>query len=215
NLRTPFKAIMISSASPGEGKSTTSVNLAMALRELGRRVVLVDADLRHPSLSNLLQSGAEEGVASILQRAGNDGDMTASISVSIEAMGVRPGSDFAFIPSGVTPGDPGALLSSAQAKELVTCLKEQCDYVLFDSPPLLLVSDNLLFATSLDGVILVAKAGQTKKRDLKRAKGLLEGAGARILGVILNQVPPRRLPYYYYGRKYREYYTPRESNNKQ
>jgi receptor protein-tyrosine kinase len=126
------------------------------------------------------------------------------VDISPDGKGPKRGSEFAFIPSGDLVDDPAAMLSSARAREFVARLKERWDYVLFDSPPLLLVSDNVLFATSLDGVILVAKAGQTARRDLLRAKGMLEERGARILGVILNQVPPGQLPYDH--QRYRGYY---------
>ncbi len=132
------------------------------------------------------------------------------MDVSLEVMGARTDSDFVFISSGDLPEDPGALLSSARARELVAWLKRGWDYVIFDSAPLLLVSDNLLFAKSMDGVILVAQSGQTKKRDLQRAKALLEEAGVHIIGVILNQVPPRQVPYYYH--RYHSYYAMRQSN---
>ncbi len=201
NLRNPVKTMMIASPCPGEGKSTTAINLAMALRELGRRVVLVDADLRHPSLSKVLSSEAKGGLTDLLQGALDVEDMT----IPIVSRGNESRSTyFAFIPSGSGPVEPGALLSSARAKDLVASLRQQWDYVLFDSAPLLLVSDNVLFATALDAVILVVQAEQTKKRDLQRAKDLLEGVGARILGVILNRVSPRRIPYYY--RRYERYY---------
>lgn len=206
NLRTPFKAIMITSPFPGEGKSTIVINLAVTLRELGRRVVLVDADLRNPGLSKVLQANRQAGLSKILQGGQAVARPALPIDVSIEAMGGQPGSDFLFIPSGDPPEDPAALLGSTRARELVAGLKKQWDYLIFDSPPVLLVSDNLLFATALDGVILVAHAGQTKKRDLQRAKNLLEEAGARVLGVILNQVPPSQIPYYYH--RYSSYYQP-------
>ncbi len=196
-LRTPFKAIMITSPYPGEGKSTTAINLAATLGELGYSVALVDADLRQPSLSRMLPSGTQRALTELLQGS-------QSVAISPDGMGAKEGSEFAFIPSGDLVDDPAAMLSSARAREFVGRLKERWDYVLFDSPPLLLVSDNVLFATSLDGVILVAKAGQTTRRDLLRAKEMLEEGGARILGVILNQVPPRQLSYYH--QRYRSYY---------
>jgi capsular exopolysaccharide synthesis family protein len=196
-LQAPFKAIMITSPCPGEGKSTTAINLATTLGELGYRVALVDADLRQPSLSRMLPSGTHHGLTELLQGS-------QSVDISPDGKGPKRGSEFAFIPSGDLVDDPAAMLSSARAREFVARLKERWDYVLFDSPPLLLVSDNVLFATSLDGVILVAKAGQTARRDLLRAKGMLEERGARILGVILNQVPPGQLPYYH--QRYRGYY---------
>ncbi|MGH7380709.1 MAG: polysaccharide biosynthesis tyrosine autokinase [Candidatus Methylomirabilales bacterium] len=205
-LRTPFKAIMITSACPGEGKSTTAINLAATLRELGYRVALVDADLRKPSLNRILPSGTQRGVAQLLQGSQGFDTVARSMAASLDGMGARRGSDFAFIPSGDSIDDPAAILSSARAREFVGWLKEHWDYVLFDSPPVLLVRDNVLFATSLDGVILVAKAGQTTRRDLLRAKELLEEGGARILGVILNEVSPGQLPYYYH--RYRSYYAP-------
>jgi len=206
NLRTPFKAIMISSAFPGEGKSTTAINLALALRELGRRVVLVDADLRQPKLREVLGSTAEGGLADLLQESEGGTNTAVPIDVSLERMGIRPDAGFVFIPSGDPPKDPGTLLSSARAKEIIAWLKQRWDYVIFDAPPTLIVSDNVLFATFLDGVVLVAKSGETKKRDLERAKNTLEEAGARILGVILNYVPEKQIPYYYH--RYRGYYKP-------
>jgi len=205
-LRTPFKAIMITSPCPGEGKSTTAINLAVTLRELGYRVALVDADLRKPSLNRILPSGTQRGLTQLLQGSQGFDTGAPSMAASLDGMGARRGSDFTFIPSGDSIDDPAAMLSSARAREFVGWLKEHWDYVLFDSPPVLLVSDNVLFATSLDGVILVAKAGQTTRRDLLRAKELLEEGGARILGVILNQVSPGQLPYYY--NRYRSYYDP-------
>jgi len=197
---------MITSPWPGEGKSTTAVNVAATLRELGHRVVLVDADLRKPSLSRILQAGTQRGLTQLLQGSQGFDTGAPSMAASLDGMGARRGSDFAFIPSGDPIDDPAAILSSARAREFVAWLKQHWDYVLFDSPPVLLVSDNVLFATSLDGVILVAKAGQTTRRDLLRAKELLEEGGARILGVILNQVSPGQLPYYYH--RYRSYYDP-------
>lgn len=205
-LRTPFKAIMITSPCPGEGKSTTAINLAATLGELGYRVALVDADLRQPSLSRILPSGTQRGLTQLLQGSQSVDTGAPSMTISLDGTGAKRGSGFTFIPSGDLVDDPAAMLSSARAREFVGWLKEHWDYVLFDSPPLLSVSDNVLFATSLDGVILVAKAGQTTRRDLLRAKELLEEGGARILGVILNQVSPGQLPYYHH--RYRSYYGP-------
>jgi capsular exopolysaccharide synthesis family protein len=204
--QTPFKAIMITSPCPGEGKSTTAINLAATLGELGYRVALVDADFRHPSLSRVLPSGTQGGLAQLLQGSQSMDAVAPLMRIPVDGKGVKRGSEFAFIPSGHLVDDPAAMLSSARAREFVGWLKEHWDYVLFDSPPLLLASNNALFATSLDGVILVVKAGQTRKRDLVRTKELLEESGARILGVILNQVPPGRLPYYH--QRYRSYYEP-------
>ena len=209
NLRTPFKAILITSAWPGEGKTTTAINLAVTLRELGRRVALVEADLRHPSLNQVLRSATPGGLTNLLQDIQNATDVTPPVDVSAEVMGMQLDSGFLFIPSGDPHDDPAALLGSTRTRELVTHLKRGWDYVLFDSPPILLVSDNLLFAQSLDGAILVVRSGQTKKRDLQRAKEILEEAGVRIIGVILNEVPLNQMPYYYH--KYRSYYAPYRS----
>ena len=206
NLRAPFKAIMITSPWPGEGKSTTAINLAVTLRELGRRVALVDADLRNPTLNRVFRSETPGGLTHLLQEPQNVDNVTLPVNVSLEVMVTEPESDFLFIPCGDTHHDPAALLGSTRARELVTHMKRRWDYVLFDSAPILLVSDNLLFAKTLDGVILVATCGQTKKRDLQRAKSLLEEAGVRILGVILNKVPPGQIPYFYH--RYSSYYAP-------
>jgi capsular exopolysaccharide synthesis family protein len=206
NLKSPFKAIMITSALPGEGKTTTAVNLALTLKELGRRVALVDADLRQPSLREVLPSKMRGGFVDLLRGEESVSSAPVPTNASLEIIGVQPDSEFVFVPGGDPAEDPAALLGSARAKELVEWFKQRWDYVLFDSPPLLLVSDNLLFAKFLDGVILVAHSGQTRKRDLHRAIHLLEESGVRILGVILNQVSPREIPYYYH--RYRGYYAP-------
>lgn len=206
SLQSPFKAIMITSCWPGEGKSTTAINVAVTLRELGRRVALVEADLRHPSLNQVLRSETPGGLTKLLQEMQDGGSVSPPVGASIEIVERQSDPGFLFIPSGDPYDDPAALLGSARARELVARWKREWDYVLVDSPPILLVSDNVLFAKALDGAILVARSGQTKKRDLQKAKTLLEEAGVRIIGVILNEVPLKHMPYYYH--KYRSYYAP-------
>jgi polysaccharide biosynthesis transport protein len=206
NRRSPFKAVMISSACPEEGKSTTAINLAITLRELGRRVALVDADLRYPSLSKVFRPRTSGGLTHLLDETRYADNSAPSLEIALDAMAATGEPDFLFIPSGARPEDPAALLGSSRAREFVAFLRRRWDYVIFDSPPVLLVSDNLLLAKSLDGVILVAQAGRTRRRDLHRAKDILEEAGARILGVILNDVPPSHIPYYHH--RYRSYYAP-------
>jgi succinoglycan biosynthesis transport protein ExoP len=192
-LKTPFRSILVTSAGPGEGKSTTVINLARTFQDFGRRVLIVEADLRRPLLYRTLGVTNKPGLEDFL--AG---------SATFEQVCRELPSGVTLIPGQHTRGDSASLLACPRAKELMRQAVARFDLILVDSPPLLVVPDNLLLVTLLDRVILVAKASHTSKRDLQRAKAALDQTNAAILGVVLNQASPRDL--HYYRSRYKKYY---------
>jgi len=193
-------SIMLASAGPKEGKSTIVLNLAWVFWELGRRLILIDADLRRPSLHRGLRCPPQPGLADML--AGN-------VAWARAGQGIREG--LVFLPAGSTgTAKPGVLLTVAKLRGVLELLTSHADLVLFDSAPVLAVADNLILASLVDGVILVVRAGDTQRHDLVRAKNLLEKAGASLLGVVLNHVSPRETRRYY-GR-YGDYYASPDGN---
>jgi capsular exopolysaccharide synthesis family protein len=177
----PPRVIMVSSALPSEGKSTTVANLGLALAEAGRRVVIVEADLRQPRLTDYLGLVGGVGLTNIL---------TGSVDVEDVIQPVGDGG-LAVIGAGPTPPSPGKLLSSGQMVALIEKLRAHHDFVLIDAAPLLPVADSTGLAVLVDGVLLSVHYGVTRKEHLHQAAATLERVGAHPLGVILNLVPPR------------------------
>jgi capsular exopolysaccharide synthesis family protein len=193
-LEGSFQSILVTSAGPGEGKSTTLLNLAHAFVEFGRRVLVIDGDLRRPSLHRALRIQPKRGFAHFL-----------SGLASFEEVAH-------YLPSGLTVilgkmnGDE--ILPQVDFDRLRRCLfdlGDRFDVVLMDSAPVLAVSDSLVMAASLDRVLVVARASRTSRRDLSRTKKALNRVGARILGVVLNQADARDV--HYYHPKYQKYYA--------
>jgi succinoglycan biosynthesis transport protein ExoP len=195
-----FQSIMLASAGPKEGKSTIVLNLAWVFWELGRRLIMVDADLRRPSLHRGLRCPLQPGLADVL---------AGKVAWAHAGQTIREG--LVLLSAGSTgTTKPGVLLTAAKLRGVLELLTSHADLVLFDSAPVLAVADNLILASLVDGVILVVRAGETQRHDLVRAKDLLEKAGATLLGVVLNQVSPRETRRYY-GR-YGDYYGSRDRN---
>jgi capsular exopolysaccharide synthesis family protein len=195
-LRSPFRTILVTSPAPHDGKSTTVLNLAHVFQEFGHRVLIIEADLRRPSLSSPLALTSKFGLVDLLRK-----------SATWEEACRRLPSGVMLIPGQVMRGDSASLLASPQFKELLDAAAKQFDLILIDTAPVLAVPDDLLLARIVDRVIIVAKASSTTQRDLRKAQTLLENAGGQIVGVILNQANPRDVSYYH--PRYRTYYTPR------
>lgn len=194
-LKSPFRSILVTSPGPSEGKSTTILNLAHVFQEFGRRVLVIEADLRRPSLASPLALTNKPGVVDFLHG-----------TATFEQVCRRLPSGVAIVPGQVARGDSASLLASSRFKELLHVAGTQFDLILVDSAPILAVPDNLLVASVLDRVVLVARATRTNTRELRKAQTATERAGGRILGVILNEAHPRDVPYYH--PRYRKYYTP-------
>ncbi len=196
SLRRPqeIRTIMLASAGPGEGKSTVILNLAWVLWEAGRRLILVDADLRRPSLHRPLRYPLQPGLADVLASEAPPDPVVQTVKEG-----------FRLLAAGSAEGaKPGVLLSAEKVRGLLDRFNDRDDLILFDSAPVLAVADNLILASMVDGVILVIRAGTTQRRDLVRAKGLLDKVGASVVGVVINRVSPRETRRYY--RSYGGYY---------
>jgi receptor protein-tyrosine kinase len=180
NVDRPPRVIMITSALPAEGKTTLVVNLALALADAGRRVTIVEADLRRPKVPQYLGMVGDVGLTNIL--AG-----TADIAEVVQTY--RDGMQ--VIAAGPMPPNPGELLASSNMAAVLEKLRGENDIVLVDAAPLLPVVDSAALAVAMDGVLLSVRYGSTRKDQLKLAVASLERVGATTLGVILNIVPPR------------------------
>lgn len=182
-------ALVVSSAEPGEGKTTTVANLAVVMAQMGKRVMLVDTDLRRPSLHQLFHLPSEPGLTDLLLRNQTLAQVTRKIS--------QPG--LYLLPCGKIPPNPAELLASVWMDQVIDALKKQYDIVLFDAPPILPVTDALLLAAKTKHLLWVVAAGKTRSDPLRRAREALEQVDAKILGVVLNRMSAGRgYGYYYY-----------------
>lgn len=184
--RRDVKTILVTSPGPLEGKSTTLINLGVMWWETGATVSLVDADLRRPSLHTSFHLSPEEGLTDLV--------LGRASSLKIQKT-LREG--FSVVTAGSHYGKPNVLLSSVGMRQSLVLFREAADVVLIDSSPLLMVSDALMLATAVDGVLLVTRRGYTTRREALRAKKLLESAGANILGVVLNMAERPSSRYHY------------------
>jgi capsular exopolysaccharide synthesis family protein len=185
-----IKSIVVTSPEPSDGKSTTSANLAIVLSQQGKQVLLVDADLRKPSVHYAFNISNMDGLTSVL---------TKKISME-EAISNTHIPNLKVLPSGVIPPNPSELLDSKAMEVMMEELKEAFDFVIFDTPPILAVTDSQIMANKCDGVIMVVASGKTRKEIAMKAKTLLEKANAYLLGAVVNGVDLRSGGYYYeYG----------------
>ncbi|MGY1769906.1 polysaccharide biosynthesis tyrosine autokinase [Blastococcus sp. SYSU D00813] len=191
NVDSPPKVIMVTSALPSEGKTTLTVNLAIALAEAGQRVTVVEADLRRPKVTRYLGMVGGVGLTNVL--AGS-ADMEDVLQAYRDGMSV--------IAAGPTPPNPGELLASTHMSHFVADLRARNDFVLVDAPPLLPVADATGLASSMDGVLLTVRYGSTHRDQLRQAVAMLDRVGARTLGVVLNIVPPKAQGASVYGYGY-------------
>jgi polysaccharide biosynthesis transport protein len=185
----PPKVILVTSALPEEGKTTTSINAAIVLAQKGTRVLLIDADLRRPSIHKTLGMGPRSGLSNVLTGS-------ATLEQAILPATILP--NLFLLPAGTPPPNPAELLASAEMKNVLLQLREQYDHIVIDTPPTLSVTDAVVMSTGADRVVLVIRSGQTTKQALRRARDLLMQVNARVCGVLLNAVDLNSPDYYYY-----------------
>ena len=175
----PPHAILVTSSRPFEGKTTTALNLAVGLTQIGRRVLFIDADMRQPGLNRVINVNGHPGLSSLLTGAGQ-------IDQSLFELPDLPG--LWFLSTGPQSPNPADLLASQAMQELLMTLRGRFDHIVVDTPPVLLVTDATVLSSIVDGVMLIAESRVTSRVALRRAHGILEGAGANILGCVLNKL---------------------------
>lgn len=185
----PPRLIVVTSSVPNEGKTTTSINLALALAEADHNVVLVDGDMRRPSLAKRLALVEVAGFSTVLSGAAQLEDVLQTTSFP----------RLTVLTAGAVPPNPSELLASMAAKKTLNEMRSRYDYVVVDSPPLLAVTDAAILAAESDGALVLIKAGETKRDQLRHGVGTLRDVGARLLGTILTMVPTRGSGAYGYG----------------
>lgn len=186
-----LKTIMFTSAGPGEGKSTTTANTAVALAQTGKKVILIDCDLRKP-VQHKIFCKKNRGVTNFLVEE----CLVDSLIQATEIDNLR------IVTSGPIPPNPSELLGSKRMLELIKCLSEQTEYLIIDAPPVVAVTDASVLASKVDGVVLVLNSMLVKPEMAQKAKENLVKAKGNILGVVLNRVEiddEHAYYYYYYG----------------
>lgn len=185
-----FKILACTSPSPGEGKSTTIANLAVTFAGQGQKVLLVDADLRKPTIHRIMEVSNRKGLTTLITKKSSVKEAISSTKIN----------NLHVLSSGPIPPNPSELLGSKMMKDVIESLSEKYDLILFDTPPVLAVTDAQVLGNRCDGVILVISSGETEKKNLVKAKELLDRAQVKVIGTIINGADEKSANYnYYYG----------------
>src|SRR5690606_31110819 len=184
-LGNPPKLIVFTSPTPGDGKSTTSANLAITLAQQGLKVLLVDADMRRGSLNTVFGVDREPGLSNVLLG-------TVTSAEAIRSVQIAESVSLDFLSTGTLPPTPAELLGSQQMRDLLLEFEKDYDFVILDAPPLNLVTDAALLGTNADGVVVVARAGMTQKGAIEVAMDHLRHVRAPLLGAVLNDFDHER-----------------------
>lgn len=190
SLDKPVRSMVVTSASPEEGKSTTLANLAVTIAQSGKKVILVDCDLRRPSLHQIFNARSAPGFTDMMR---DDALMSKPPLQETNVANLR------LLASGTIPPNPSELLASRRMTDLIGALQQLADMVLFDAPPVVAVTDGAVLATKVDAVLLVVSAGKTKRDHAKKAKAVLKKVNARLIGTVLNNVKGEASLYQYYS----------------
>jgi non-specific protein-tyrosine kinase len=188
SLDRPLRTILVTSTTAEEGKSTTLANLAVTFAQGGHPTIAVDSDLRRPALHKLFGVPNEKGLTTLV--------LDESSELALQPTSVP---NLQVLPSGPLPPNPAELLGSHRMERLLEMLKAEAEFVLFDCPPIIAVTDAAVLARRVDGVLLVVSAGKTRREHAARAKSQLEKVNANIIGVVLNNVKADRNLYQYYS----------------
>lgn len=184
-----LNSMLITSSAPSEGKSSVTANLAVVFAQQGKKVLLIDADMRKPTLHYTFRLDNRKGLSSVLV-----GGTTFEESITKSDI---QGLD--ILPCGPVPPNPSELLGSKSMERLLSEASLQYDLVIFDTPPVLAVTDAQILANICDGVVMVVRSKQTEYESAQKAKALLEVGKAKLLGVVLNDKVMKKGSYYYYG----------------
>ena len=183
-----YRAIVVTSSVPGEGKSTTSGNLALSLAQSGNKVLLVDCDMRKPSIHKKFKISNMSGTAELLLR-----------KESFEDVANFYNENLTIITAGKIPPNPSEMLSSRAMTAFIKEMKKEFKYIILDTPPLQAVTDAQVLSTKADGVLIVVRAGSTKREMFLNSVDLIKKVHGKIIGTVLNGVENKKNNYYYYG----------------
>ncbi len=194
SFKGPPKLLLVTSPLPGEGKTTTAVNTAVVLAQKGSRVLLIDCDLRRPTIHKIFDIPSQPGLSDFLAGVADANTLICPTSLA----------NLSVIPAGAIPPQPAELLGSVVMRNCLTRWRQEYDFILIDSPPVLSVTDAVLLSAEVDSVLLVLRAGHTTKTALRRTCDILGQVNAKILGTVLNglDVHASEYQYYYYGKYY-------------
>jgi len=195
SLDQPARTLLVTSPLPTDGKTFTAANLATVMAQGGSSVILVDADLRHPMLHRLFGLPKEPGLTAALLSP----DERAAVLQQTEIEGLR------VVTSGSRAPNPAELLASERMQQFVSWLTQEADVVIFDSPPVLAVTDAAVLSNLADGILLIVNCGETRKPAAAQAVERLTSVGGEVLGVVLNRLAPGGDSYYYYYYYYSYY----------
>jgi len=217
NVDTPIQSLLVTSAAPMEGKTSTSTNLAISMAQTGSKVILVDADLRRPRIHRIFQQDRSLGLTDFLVDENNViEEIDPQADSTTEELFIRPTDidNLYLFPCGSHVSAPEGLLSSEKMKKLIKVLSEQCDIIIFDSPPLVSSADAMILSTQVDATLMVICSGKTKRQIALQGKELLENVDAKIVGAVLNNIDYSKQygAYYYYYYYYRSYYYSNEED---
>ena len=190
SLDKPIRSMVVTSAAPEEGKSTTLANLAVTIAQSGKKVILVDCDLRRPSLNHIFNARGSAGFTDMMR---DDAMMAKPPLQETNVTNLR------LLTSGTLPPNPSDLLASRRMSDVIAALQQQADVILFDAPPVVAVTDAAVLASKVDAVLLVVSAGKTKREHARKARALLEKVNARLIGTVLNNVKGETSLYQYYS----------------
>lgn len=190
SLDKPIRSMLVTSASPEEGKSTTLANLAVTIAQAGKKVILVDCDLRRPSLPQIFDVRGTVGFTDMMR------DDSLMLKPPLQDTCVP---NLLLLTSGTLPPNPSELLASRRTSEVIAALVERAEMVLFDAPPVIAVTDAAVLASKVDAVLLVISAGKTKREHARQAKALLEKVNAHLIGTVLNNARGETSLYQYYS----------------
>ena len=183
-----YRVIVVTSSVPGEGKSTTSGNLAIALAQSGNSVLLVDCDMRKPSIHKKFKISNAAGTAELLLR-----------KKLFEEVANKYNENLTIITAGKIPPNPSEMLASRAMTAFIEEMKKEFKYIILDTPPLQAVTDAQVLSTKADGVLLVVRAGSTKKEMVLNSVDLIKKVQGKVIGTVLNGVENKKNNYYYYG----------------
>lgn len=186
-----YKSLLVTSSSASEGKSTISANLAVAFARQGKRVILVDADFRRPTINATFKINNPRGVTNYLTSS------NLTLPDIIYKTSVR---NLCIIPSGPTPPNPSELIGSNKMKKMIATLNQNSDLVIYDAPPVLSVTDAQILSTKVDGTILVVRENKTEKQAVIDAINLINHVQGKIIGTVLNDVSNTSSGYYGYSK---------------